>query len=157
MNVYSVLSFSMSKHQQKVFMNFFNRRFGHQVVWCTLYEQLKFTVVYNNIVLSNTYVISCIGFQVLFLFRYYFLKYLLLKFSSICFNSPVSISHFFLFLSSQWHFFLAVFHNTVLILFFSCIVVILWKSGLLISLFCLRYYVILEISVISQRTQVYSQ
>lgn len=45
MNVYSVLSFSMSKHQQKVFMNFFNRSFGHQVVWCTLYEQVKFTVV----------------------------------------------------------------------------------------------------------------
>lgn len=153
MNVYSVLSFSMSKHQQKVFMNFFNRSFGHQVVWCTLYEQVKFTVVS----LSNTYVISRIGFQVLFLFRYYFVKYLLLKFSSICFNSPVSISHFFLFLSSQWRFFLAVFHNTVLILFFSCIVVILWKSGLLISLSCPRYYVILEISVVSQRTQVYSQ
>ena len=73
-----LLSFKFFHVQtQKVFMNFFNRRFGHQVVWCTLYEQLKFTVVYNNIVLSNTYVISCIGFQVLFLFRYYFLKYLL--------------------------------------------------------------------------------
>lgn len=34
--------------------------------------------------------------------------------------------------------------------------VILWKSGLLISLSCPRYYVILEISVVSQRTQVYS-
>lgn len=153
MNVYSVLSFSMSKHQQKVFMNFFNRSFGHQVVWCTLYEQVKFTVVS----LSNTYVISRIGFQVLFLFRYYFVKYLLLKFSSICFNSPVSISHFLSFFVFSVAFFLAVFHNTVLILFFSCIVVILWKSGLLISLSCPRYYVILEISVVSQRTQVYSQ
>ena len=153
MNVYSVLSFSMSKHQQKVFMNFFNRSFGHQVVWCTLYEQVKFTVVS----LSNTYVISRIGFQVLFLFRYYFVKYLLLKFSSICFNSPVSISHFLFFFVFSVAFFLAVFHNTVLILFFSCIVVILWKSGLLISLSCPRYYVILEISVVSQRTQVYSQ
>ena len=70
--------------------------------------------------------ISRIGFQVLFLFCYYFLKYLLLKFSSICFNSPVSISHFLSFFVFSVAFFLAVFHNTVLILFFSCIVVILW-------------------------------
>ena len=156
MNVYSVLSFSMSKHQQKVFMNFFNRSFGHQVVWCTLYEQVKFTVV------SKLFLVIRMWYLVL-VFRSYSCFVTILW--SICFSSSQVFASilgwvfhiFFLFLSSQWHFFLAVFHNTVLILFFSCIVVILWKSGLLISLSCPRYYVILEISVISQRTQVYSQ
>ena len=30
----SVLSFPVSKHQEKFFMNFFNGIFGHQVAWC---------------------------------------------------------------------------------------------------------------------------
>ena len=74
-----------------------------------------------QIVLSNTYVISRIGFQVLFLFRYYFVKYLLLKFSSICFNSPVSISHFFLFVFSV-AFFSGCFpqHCIDIVLFLHC-------------------------------------
>ena len=34
MSFCSVLSFPVSKHQEKVFMNFFNGIFGHQVAWC---------------------------------------------------------------------------------------------------------------------------
>ena len=34
MSFCSVLSFLASKHQEKVFMNFFNGGFGHQEAWC---------------------------------------------------------------------------------------------------------------------------
>ena len=104
MNVYSVLSFSMSKHQQKVFMNFFNRSFGHQVVWCTLYEQVKFTVV------SKLFLVILMWYLVL-VFRSYSCFVTILW--SICFSSSQVFASilrwvfhiFFLFLSSQWRFF----------------------------------------------------
>lgn len=76
-------------------MNFFNRCFGHQVVWCTLYEQFKFTVVSLFLAILTWYLVL--------VFRCY--SCFVTIFWSIFFNSLVSISHFCLVLSSQWRFF----------------------------------------------------
>ena len=49
MSFCSVLGFPASKHQEKVFMNFFNRIFGHQEVWCLNSSWLTSLIVFRRL------------------------------------------------------------------------------------------------------------